>query len=74
MPNPGTDDVQVVLARALPGATLMMVDATGREVLRLLLTDERMRLNTAHLARGLYGIRITGSDGTSLANGLWMRE
>lgn len=74
VPNPGTDVVQVVLARALPGATLTMVDATGREVVQLLLTDERIRLNTADLARGLYGIRITDPDGTSLAKGLWIRE
>lgn len=74
VPNPGSDQVEVVMSHAMPGATLLLLDATGREVARMLLTDGRVSLNTATLAHGLYGYRVIAVDGSFVTNGLWMRD
>ncbi|HRH37676.1 MAG TPA: T9SS type A sorting domain-containing protein [Flavobacteriales bacterium] len=74
LPNPGNDLVQVLRPKGAIGATLFMLDATGRTVLRERLNDERTTLNTTDLARGAYALRLVSADGVVLATGAWMHE
>jgi hypothetical protein len=74
VPNPGNDRVDIQVAHAPAGSWLVMVDATGHEVMRLALTDTRLQVGTARLASGLYGFRVVGADGTATAYGTWVKE
>ena len=61
-PNPSDDGLFVELPAAGRGATIDVLDNTGRTVIRQTLNQQRTLLNTADFANGLYLFRI--SDGT----------
>lgn len=74
VPNPGTDQVDVVVAQARPGSWLVLIDPTGREVARVRLSDNRSRIDTGRLPRGLYGFRVMDAQGQATAFGTWVKE
>jgi len=75
VPNPGTDNLQVLLASTVvDGSTFLLVDATGRTVSRFRTQNTRMEINTAVLPKGLYGFRLLAPDGSIVAHGIWVRE
>jgi len=74
VPNPGSGLVDVLLPAVEPGSTLMMIDATGREVLRVALDGERVTIDATVLPHGLYGFRVLSPSGQPLAHGTWVRE
>lgn len=66
--------MEVSVTHAFPVSWLVLMDATGHEVLRLALTDTRMQPGTDRLATGLYGFRVIGPDGMATAHGSWVKE
>ncbi|MEO8588776.1 MAG: hypothetical protein ABI432_05355 [Flavobacteriales bacterium] len=74
VPNPGSGLVDVYLPIVDPGSTLQMLDAVGREVMRLALTSDRATIDAATLPHGFYGFRVLSPSGRTTAHGTWIRE
>lgn len=74
VPNPGSGLVDVLLPSIPPGSVLLMLDATGREVMRIALEMERVTFDAASLPGGLYGFRVLSDAGEPVAYGTWVRE
>ncbi len=73
-PNPGSGQVELLFPLLEPGALFTLLDATGREVIRLPLSAERSTMDVSHLPSGLYGYRVLTASGGSIAHGTWIRE
>ncbi|MBP7409309.1 MAG: T9SS type A sorting domain-containing protein [Flavobacteriales bacterium] len=74
VPNPGSGLVDVLLPSLEAGSTLMLLDATGRVVQRMILDSERASFDSSSLVRGVYAFRVIAPSGASLAQGTWVRE
>ncbi len=72
-PNPCRDQLQLA---ALPAARLIAeaLDATGRVVLRQVVTVAQPQLDTHALAPGLYHLRLLGPGNELLGQGRFVRE
>ena len=72
-PNPCRDQLQLA---ALPAARLTAeaLDATGRVVLRQVVTVAQPQLDTHALAPGLYHLRLLGTGNELLGQGRFVRE
>ena len=67
-PNPGTDHFTLTLP---PGPhTVVLVDATGRVVLRQRANDQLATIDVTQLLPGIYGVRVDGGPATLL----WVKE
>lgn len=73
-PNPGTDQFTLQLSEPITYASLFLIDATGREVLRTAANGDRVDVNTAALSHGFFSYRLVDEDGTVLASGNWLKE
>lgn len=73
-PNPGSSRVDAILDDPQGTGELMLLDATGRIVLRESVRDGRVSFDASALPAGLYGYRVHRSDGAFTARGTWMRE
>ena len=71
-PNPGTDHFSLTLTPGL--CTMLLFDATGRELLRSVLNGDRTQVNTSALEPGLYPYFLLEADGTPLGQGRWIKE
>lgn len=74
VPNPGSGRVDVVWSQGEPGSTLVMHDATGREVQRQPLDGPRTTLDLSRLSRGVYGAHVQLPSGQRTASVVWLRE
>lgn len=74
VPNPGSGEVQVLLPDNAAGSLFIMVDGTGREVVRQRVEGTRMRLDANSIPKGVYGYRLLAPDGSIAAHGTWVRE
>lgn len=74
MPNPGNDHLEVLHGEPGEGATIALIDATGRPVLRVPAKGERTSIAPAHLPRGPYTIRLFAADGIPLGQTLWIKQ
>ncbi|MBK9289946.1 MAG: T9SS type A sorting domain-containing protein [Flavobacteriales bacterium] len=74
VPNPGSGLVDVLFGPKDAGSQFVMLDATGREVLRAGLGDVRTTIDVSRLPSGLYAYRVLSASGGSTANGTWLRE
>ncbi|MFZ1688539.1 MAG: T9SS type A sorting domain-containing protein [Flavobacteriales bacterium] len=74
VPNPGSGLVDVVVGLNDPGSLFVMLDATGREVLRVPLDRDRTPIDVAQLPSGLYGYHVLSPAGVATASGTWVRE
>ena len=74
IPNPGSGVVDVLLQDPIPGAQFILVDATGRVVMRATLEAERTALSTSGLPSGLYGFRVMLPSGQVTAAGTWVKQ
>lgn len=74
IPNPGSGIVDIMVPVHDPGSMLVVLDALGREVMRMPLSGERMTIDTSALPRGLYGFNILSAQGQAAAYGTWIRE
>ena len=72
--NPGTDHFTIEHPSRDQQATVILLDATGREVWRELLRKEANIVHTSSLKFGLYDYRICTKDGGLLGHGRWMKE
>ncbi|MFZ1694978.1 MAG: T9SS type A sorting domain-containing protein [Flavobacteriales bacterium] len=57
-PNPAKDNITIEIAEFLRGATAVLRDAWGREVLRQELTEQATHLSTRTLSNGIYSIQL----------------
>lgn len=73
IPNPGAAHVDV-LAQDVGDGEFLLLDATGKQVLRSVITEGRTAFDAQALPRGLYGYRLLGANGQALAHGTWVRE
>lgn len=73
-PNPGSDRLEVVVGPGLEGASIGLLDATGREVLRSTLTSERLSISTSALPLGIYSVHVVQPNGSWLAHGTWVKR
>ncbi|MBL0045689.1 MAG: T9SS type A sorting domain-containing protein [Flavobacteriales bacterium] len=73
-PNPGTDNFTIELPSRDQQATVILLDATGREVWREVLRKEANNVHTSSLELGLYNYRICAKDGGLLGHGRWIKE
>ena len=73
-PNPGSGQVELLFPLLEPGALFTLLDATGREVMRLPLNAQRSTMDVSHLPSGLYGYRVLSATGGALGQGIWVRE
>jgi len=74
VPNPGSGRVDVVFPYAEAGSMLMILDATGREVLRVPSDGDRVTMDVTMLSRGLYAFQLLSPAGEATAHGTWIRE
>ena len=74
VPNPGSSLVDVLFNNAEAGSHFVMIDATGREVLRLPMEEERTTIDITGLSSGIYGYRVLSPSGRTLAVGTCVRE
>ena len=74
VPNPGSEVVDILAGFADPGHQLVMLDATGREVLRVPLRTERTSINVSEFPLGAYCYRVLSPSGSPIANGTWIRH
>ena len=74
VPNPGSDQVRLLLPRSMNGCNVSVTDATGREVLSATVTGDQAVLHTEALPRGIYSIRAISLNGATMTSGQWMRE
>lgn len=73
-PNPGTHLVSVTLPADGAGATLDLIDATGRLVLRRTLEAERTALDVHSLPLGFYAVRVQLHSGAELPRTAWIKQ
>ena len=73
-PNPGNDRMELVVGPDLEGTSICLLDATGREVMRNLITGERLSLSTGALPLGIYSVWVVRSNGSHLARGTWVKR
>jgi hypothetical protein len=64
-PNPAQDFVQVVLDQSVHGGWLELTDAGGRKVIEQRMQGNSVKVNTTHLAAGVYLLRVTSANGMS---------
>jgi hypothetical protein len=74
LPNPGSGPVDIRLHGVGPVAFISMLDATGREVMRTPVTNDRVHFDGSALSSGSYVLRALTSDGRTIAQGRWMHE
>ena len=74
VPNPGNGMVNVLLQKPSSGSLLLVLDATGKEVQRIVLNGGNAQLNATNLQHGLYGLRVLNASGIPTAFGTWVRE
>ncbi|MBK8500616.1 MAG: hypothetical protein IPL52_17785 [Flavobacteriales bacterium] len=74
VPNPGSGRVDVLLRDPISQGELLLLDATGRAVLRASVGSGRLSFDASALPGGLYGYRVHDADGRIVAHGTWMRE
>jgi hypothetical protein len=73
VPNPGSGLVDVLFVHP-GGARLLMLDATGRQVLHTDLERDRTPINVSGLPSGVYLFRVLSPSGDALAHGTWLRQ
>ena len=74
VPNPGSGLVNVLLQNPSLGSVLLVLDATGKEVQRVLLDGASSILNVTNLSHGLYGLRVLNAGGQPTSFGTWVHE
>jgi len=74
VPNPGSGLVNVLLQNPSLGSVLLVLDATGKEVQRVLLDGASSILNVTNLSHGLYGLRVLNASGQPTSFGTWVHE
>ena len=73
IPNPGAAHVEV-LVLGFGDGSFVLLDASGREVLKERVTEGRAAFGAQALPRGLYGYRLLDTQGLPRAHGTWVRE
>ncbi len=73
-PNPGTDHFTIELPSYCQNATVILLDATGREVLHDVLRSDANSVRTSSLKPGLYSYLVFAKDGGKLGHGRWIKE
>lgn len=74
VPNPGSDQVRILLPQSTTGWNVSVIDATGRELLVTRVSGDQALLETGTLPRGVYSIRAISLNGNLMTGGQWMRE
>ena len=73
-PNPCRDQLQLSALPIIGRATALVLDATGRTVLRQVVAAAQPQIDTHTLAPGLYYLRLLGSAGEQVGRGQFVRE
>ena len=73
-PNPCRDQLQLSALPIIGQATVLVLDATGRTVLRQVVAAAQPQIDTHTLAPGLYYLRLLGSAGEQVGRGQFVRE
>ena len=73
-PNPCRDQLQLSVLPAVGQVTALVLDATGRTVLRQAVAAAQPQIDTHALAPGLYYLRLLGSAGEQVGRGQFVRE
>ncbi|MCB0790622.1 MAG: T9SS type A sorting domain-containing protein [Flavobacteriales bacterium] len=74
VPNPGTNTLQMIGGPIVPRSVLVLLDATGREVMRHVLDLDRSILDISALPRGLYAYRVVLPNGDVARRDTWVKE
>ena len=73
-PNPCRDQLQLSALPIIGQATALVLDATGRTVLRQVVAAAQPQIDTHTLAPGLYYLRLLSSAGEQVGRGQFVRE
>ena len=73
-PNPCRDQLQLSVLPIIGQATALVLDATGRTVLRQVVAAAQPQIDTHTLVPGLYYLRLLGSAGEQVGRGQFVRE
>ena len=73
-PNPCRDQLQLSALPVIGQFTALVLDATGRTVLRQVVAGTQPQIDTRALAPGLYYLRLLGSAGEPVGRGQFVRE
>ena len=73
-PNPCRDQLQLSALPIIGQATVLVLDATGRTVLRQVVAAAQPQIDTHTLVPGLYYLRLLGSAGEQVGRGQFVRE
>lgn len=73
-PNPGKDQLNLVLGSRTDRSSYLLVDATGRAVLEGSLAPGMTTLSTGALPNGLYALRVMDAQGSVLHKQAWVKE
>jgi hypothetical protein len=72
-PNPGSTSFTIRNTEHRT-STVVLLDATGREVLRSKLTGDRTTIDCSALASGLFVYRLLDRSGAAMSSGKWIKE
>ena len=73
-PNPCHDQLQLSALPIIGQVTVLVLDATGRTVLRQVVAAAQPQIDTHTLVPGLYYLRLLGSAGEQVGRGQFVRE
>ena len=73
-PNPGADQLTVVLTNSVLADRLLFYDAKGQRALSSPLDNERTSVNASMLASGIYAYRIVDATGRTVSFGTWVKQ
>ncbi len=74
LPNPGWDQVRVVVPRYMVEGQLVVAEAAGRETRRVAITAGELLFDASALPTGVYSFRLISKAGGQLAQGTWIKK
>ncbi len=74
VPNPGSTSVRVLLPHGVQGSSLVVTDATGRELRNSSVSGDELLLDASAFPLGLYSFRVLSIAGEQLAQGTWVKQ
>lgn len=73
-PNPGNDELEILMASGGAVGRVQLLDATGRSVLDAPMSGDRLVLHTDALPSGIYAVRLTSVHGSEMGMARWVKQ
>lgn len=73
-PNPGNDELEILMATYGSTVLVQLLDATGRSLLDAAMSGDRLVLNTNNLPCGIYAVRLISTHGLEMGMARWVKQ